>query len=71
MTTLRVAYVLGTTAGGTGRHVAMLADGCLSAGIAVSVFGPEAARGLFPAGPEAARVPGGALAASFESSEYS
>lgn len=58
MTILRVAYVLGTTAGGTGRHVAMLADGCLSAGIAVSVFGPESARGLFPAGPGAATVPG-------------
>jgi glycosyltransferase involved in cell wall biosynthesis len=50
VTALRVAYVLGTTAGGTGRHVAMLAEGCLQAGIAVSVFGPQVTRGLFPAG---------------------
>jgi glycosyltransferase involved in cell wall biosynthesis len=38
---LTVAYVLGTTAGGTGRHVAMLADGCAARGAAVTVFGPE------------------------------
>jgi len=37
---LRVAYVLGTTAGGTGRHVAMLAAGCAARGVAVTVFGP-------------------------------
>jgi glycosyltransferase involved in cell wall biosynthesis len=38
---LKVAYVLGTTAGGTGRHVAMLAAGCAARGVAVTVFGPE------------------------------
>src|ERR1700676_3286023 len=37
---LRVAYVLGTTAGGTGRHVAMLAAGCAARGLPVTVFGP-------------------------------
>ena len=37
---LKVAYVLGTTAGGTGRHVAMLAEGCAARGAAVTVFGP-------------------------------
>jgi glycosyltransferase involved in cell wall biosynthesis len=47
VTALRVAYVLGTTAGGTGRHAAMLAAGCLRAGLAVSAFGPEETRRLF------------------------
>jgi glycosyltransferase involved in cell wall biosynthesis len=37
---LRVAYVLGTTTGGTGPHVAMLAQGCAARGLAVRVFGP-------------------------------
>ena len=37
---LRIAYVLGTTAGGTGPHVAMLAQGCAARGMAVQVFGP-------------------------------
>ena len=37
---LRIAYVLGTTAGGTGPHVAMLARGCAARGMAVRVFGP-------------------------------
>ena len=49
MTAARVAYVIGTTAGGTGRHVAMLAAGCAARGLAVSVFGPAATRSLFPA----------------------
>jgi len=52
MSPARVAYVIatvGTTAGGTGRHVAMLAEGSAGRGLAVSVLGPAAARGLFPA----------------------
>jgi glycosyltransferase involved in cell wall biosynthesis len=52
MTAARVAYVVatvGTTVGGTGRHVAMLAEGSAGRGLAVSVLGPAAARGLFPA----------------------
>jgi glycosyltransferase involved in cell wall biosynthesis len=39
---LRIAYVLGTAAGGTGAHVAMLAQGCAARGMAVRVFGPAA-----------------------------
>jgi glycosyltransferase involved in cell wall biosynthesis len=46
---LRIAYVLGTTAGGTGPHVAMLAQGCAARGMAVRVFGPaETGRRYFP-----------------------
>jgi glycosyltransferase involved in cell wall biosynthesis len=48
---MRVAYVVGTTAGGTGTHVAMLARGCADRGIAVRVFGPaRAGQRFFPAG---------------------
>jgi glycosyltransferase involved in cell wall biosynthesis len=36
----RVAFVVGTTAGGTGAHVRMLAAGLARRGMAVSVFGP-------------------------------
>jgi glycosyltransferase involved in cell wall biosynthesis len=54
VTALRIAYVLGTTAGGTGRHAAMLADGCRRAGLRVSVFGPEETRQLFSPIPAAA-----------------
>ena len=52
---LRIAYVLGTTAGGTGPHVAMLAQGCAARGMAVRVLGPaETGRRYFPG-----RGPGG------------
>jgi len=45
----RIAYVLGTTAGGTGPHVAMLAAGCAERGMAVRVFGPAGTgRRYFP-----------------------
>jgi glycosyltransferase involved in cell wall biosynthesis len=37
---MTIAFVLGTSAGGTGRHVKMLADGCAARGAAVEVFGP-------------------------------
>jgi glycosyltransferase involved in cell wall biosynthesis len=48
---LRVSYLLGTTDGGTGRHVAMLADGCAARGATVHVYGPAATRaGLAQAG---------------------
>jgi glycosyltransferase involved in cell wall biosynthesis len=39
---LRVSYLLGTTAGGTGRHVAMLAGGCAARGVIIHVYGPAA-----------------------------
>jgi glycosyltransferase involved in cell wall biosynthesis len=48
VTAVRVGYVLGTTEGGTGRHVAMLAAGCAEAGLGVRVFGPQAAVGVMP-----------------------
>jgi glycosyltransferase involved in cell wall biosynthesis len=48
VTASRIGYVLGTTAGGTGRHVAMLAEGCAAQGRAVRVFGPASTRSLFP-----------------------
>ena len=37
---MKIAFVLGTSAGGTGRHVAMLAAGCAARGMTVEVFGP-------------------------------
>ena len=48
--TLRVAVVVGTTAGGAGRHAAMLAGACADAGALVRVFGPASTRSLLPAG---------------------
>lgn len=57
-TSPRVAFVLATTAGGTGRHAAMLAAGCARRGLPVSVFAPAGARALFAAaGPAAAFSP--------------
>jgi glycosyltransferase involved in cell wall biosynthesis len=55
---LRVAYVLGSTTGGTGRHAAMLAEGCQRAGLGVSVFGPQETRRLFSPGAETTAEPG-------------
>jgi glycosyltransferase involved in cell wall biosynthesis len=49
VTPSRISYVIGTTAGGTGRHAEMLARGCAERRLVVSVFGPAAARRLFPA----------------------
>ena len=46
--TLRVAFVLGTTAGGAGRHAAMLAGACADAGALVQVFGPAPTEVLLP-----------------------
>ncbi len=37
---MKVAYVLGTSTGGTARHVRMLAAGCAARGVAAEVFGP-------------------------------
>jgi glycosyltransferase involved in cell wall biosynthesis len=37
---MKIAFVLGTSGGGTGRHVRMLAAGCSAAGAGVCVFGP-------------------------------
>jgi len=43
----RVALVVGTTAGGTGAHVRMLAAGLAGRAMAVSVLGPSAADAAF------------------------
>ena len=51
---MRVAYVLGTSAGGTARHVRMLADGLARRGVVVSVYAP-AATWTTPAVPAEAR----------------
>jgi glycosyltransferase involved in cell wall biosynthesis len=40
----RLVFVVGTTTGGTGRHVRMLAAGCAARGITVEVIGPSSAR---------------------------
>ncbi len=37
---MKIAFVLGTSAGGIGRHVKMLAAGCAARGMPVEVFGP-------------------------------
>ena len=37
---MKIALVLGTSTGGTGRHVKMLADGFAAQGLTVEVFGP-------------------------------
>jgi glycosyltransferase involved in cell wall biosynthesis len=52
----KVCYVLGTTEGGTGRHVAMLARGSAAAGLEVTVIGPVATRSFFEPSLEASRV---------------
>ena len=46
-----VSYLLATTAGGTGRHVAMLAGGCAARGGVVNVYGPAAPASPGPAAP--------------------
>jgi glycosyltransferase involved in cell wall biosynthesis len=55
---LRVAYVLGTAAGGTARHAGLLAEGCRRAGLAVMAIGPAGSRAAFTAG--IASLPGAA-----------
>jgi len=37
---VKVAFVLGTSTGGTARHVLMLAGGCAARGVSTEVFGP-------------------------------
>jgi glycosyltransferase involved in cell wall biosynthesis len=37
---VKVAFVLGTSTGGTARHVLMLAAGCAARGVSAEVFGP-------------------------------
>jgi glycosyltransferase involved in cell wall biosynthesis len=44
---VKVAIVLGTSTGGTGRHVRMLAAGAVAQGLLVEVFGPAQTDGDF------------------------
>ena len=55
----RVTLVLGTTAGGTGTHVRMLADGLAGRGVTVTVAGPSSADARLAFG----AVPGASFAA--------
>ena len=48
---MKVTFVLGTTAGGTGRHVQMLAAGCAARGLQAEVFAPGETLRAFPFGP--------------------
>ena len=48
---MKVTFVLGTTAGGTGRHVQMLAAGCAARGLRAEVFAPGETQRAFPFGP--------------------
>jgi len=48
---VKAAFVLGTTAGGTGRHVQMLAAGCAARGLQAEVFAPGETQREFAFGP--------------------
>jgi glycosyltransferase involved in cell wall biosynthesis len=63
---LTVSYVLGTTSGGTGPHVAMLAEGAAGRGAAVTVFGPASTRRFFHDHGEFPAAPGQVPARSWE-----
>jgi glycosyltransferase involved in cell wall biosynthesis len=64
---MRVAYVLGTSAGGTVRHVAMLARGLAGRGVTVTVYGPAQTWATVSASAEAAARKGdGPVSASAE-----
>ncbi|MEV4288400.1 glycosyltransferase family 4 protein [Nonomuraea bangladeshensis] len=52
---MRVAFVLGTTSGGTGRHVRMLAEGLTRRGHQVLVAGPRSVEEQFTYGETGAR----------------
>ena len=54
---MKVAYVLGASAGGTGTHAATLARECAARGMDVTSYGPAETGRRFFAWPEAAFVP--------------
>src|SRR5580704_6425738 len=56
---LAIGYVVGSTAGGTGRHVRMLADGCAARGAAVTVFTPGGRPPGPPGPPDRRSAPSG------------
>jgi glycosyltransferase involved in cell wall biosynthesis len=61
---VKIAYVLGTSAGGTGAHVAMLARGCAARGMPVTVYGPAETARRFFCPPEAAAPADGVTVAA-------
>ena len=56
---LAVGYLVGSTAGGTGRHVAMLASGCAARGATVTVYGSVGPGGRLPGPPDRRSAPSG------------
>ena len=56
---LTVGYLVGSTAGGTGRHVAMLASGCAARGATVTLYGPVSPGGRPPGPPDRRSAPSG------------
>ena len=65
---MKLAFVLGTSTGGTARHVKMLAAGCAARGLRVEVFGPaqtdrDFAFGAGTAPPGSTAAPPGSTAA--------
>jgi glycosyltransferase involved in cell wall biosynthesis len=67
---VKVAFVLGTTAGGTGRHVRMLADGCAAREIAAVVFAPGQAVRDFAPGAAAGAGAGAGAGVTWERVEF-
>jgi glycosyltransferase involved in cell wall biosynthesis len=59
---VRLALVLGTSSGGTARHVTMLAAGCAARGLTVEVFGPAQTDRAFGFSGAAGRATGGPTA---------
>ncbi len=55
MTALRLACVFAAAAGGTGRHAALLAEGCAARGLEVTAFGPAGTWHRFFGGPGGVR----------------
>jgi glycosyltransferase involved in cell wall biosynthesis len=67
---VKVAFVLGTTAGGTGRHVQMLAGGCAARGVPSVVFGPAETQRDFTFGTAPGGTADAGAAVSFEAVEF-
>ena len=47
---LAIGYLVGSTAGGTGQHVRMLASGCAARGATVTLYGPASLASAIPGG---------------------
>ena len=64
---LAVGYLVGSTAGGTGRHVRMLAGGCAARGATVTLYGSAIPAGRPPGPPDRRSAPSGS---KFESVRF-